>query len=95
MNDLTEITDSSVFSLEPIPVRPYEKDRDVVMELSIERNLDLLVIAREGYTLLDFLSDLGGLSELIHILFGIILSFWNYLYLENFLVSRLYRLSNK
>ena len=94
MDDITELEDSSIFSLEPIPVRPFEKDRDVVMELSIERNLDLRVIAREGYTVLDFLSDLGGMQGLIHMLFGIMLSFWNYKYLEDFLVSRLYRLKN-
>ena len=61
MDEITELMDSSIFSLEPMPVRPYEKDRDVIMELSIERNLDLRVIAREGYTILDFLSDLGGM----------------------------------
>lgn len=61
MDEITELMDSSIFSLEAMPVRPYEKDRNVVMEISIERNLDLRVIAREGYTILDFLSDLGGM----------------------------------
>ena len=62
------------------------------MEISIERDLDLTVISREGYTFLDFCSDLGGMQSMIITFFGLILSFWNYNFLEDFLVTRLYRL---
>ena len=92
MDDLTLLKDDSIFTIEPMPVRPYEKSNDVVMEISIERNLDQKVISREGYTILDFLSDLGGMQGLIYSLLAMLLSFWNYNYLEDFLVSRLYRL---
>ena len=92
MDEITELEADSIFSLEPMPVRPYEKDKDVVMEISIERNLDLKVVSREGYTILDFLSDLGGMQGLIYSVLAMMLGFWNYNYLEDFLVSRLYRL---
>ena len=61
MDDLTLIKNFTIFDLEPLPVRPYEKDYDTIMEISIERDLDLHVISREGYTLLDFFADLGGM----------------------------------
>ena len=63
LDDLTELEDSTIFKFDSIPVRPYEKvDRStVVMAISLERNLDLTVIVREGYTILDLLSDVGGL----------------------------------
>ena len=92
MDDLTEIEDFTIFDLEPLPMRSYEKDYDTVMEISIERDLDLYVISREGYTLLDFFSDLGGMQGLLLTFFGLILNIWNYNYLEDFMVTRLFRL---
>ena len=62
------------------------------MEISIERDLDLHVISREGYTLLDFFADLGGMQGLMLTFFGLILNIWNYNYLEDFMVTRLFRL---
>jgi len=40
---------------------PYEKDYEVQMDVTFERNLNLLTITREGYTILDYISDIGGI----------------------------------
>ena len=61
LDDITELEDGSVFSFDQMPLRPYEKDLDVVIEVSVELNLDQVVIAREGYTILDYISDIGGM----------------------------------
>ena len=61
MDDLTELDDSTIFKLEMLPVKTYEKDYDAWMDFTIEMNLDQQVIARTGYTYLDFVSDIGGL----------------------------------
>ena len=38
LDDLTEIEDRSLFSFEQMPVRPYEKDQHVIMEVRVEKN---------------------------------------------------------
>ena len=40
-----------------MPNRSYEKDEDVQLDITLEMNLDQIVIARDGYTVLDFISD--------------------------------------
>ena len=49
------------------------------------------MIARNGYTVLDFLSDVGGIQVMLLFVCAFLLSIWNYNHLENFLVQRLYR----
>ena len=40
LDDLTEIFDDTVFVLDQLPMRSYEKDVHVMMDISIEMNLD-------------------------------------------------------
>ena len=40
LDDITELEDDTIFSFDQQPVRPYEKDLDLIMEIKIERNLD-------------------------------------------------------
>ena len=54
-------------------------------------NMDLTVIQRDGYTVLDILSDVGGLQSVLISAFAILLSVWNHNYLNSYLVSKLYR----
>lgn len=65
------------------------------MEIVIQNNLNQLVIARDGYKIVDFLSDIGGMQSLIISGMGFILAIWNYNMLDNFMVSRLYKLATK
>ena len=61
MDDLTQLTDATVFKIEGQPLRSYEKDYDAQMDITIEMNLDQNVISRDGYTILDWISDIGGM----------------------------------
>ena len=54
--------------------------------------MNLKMIARDGYTILDFLSDIGGILGLLISGITYILVSWNYNYFENFLVTRLFKL---
>ena len=94
LDEITELEDETVFHLEQMPQRSYEKDEDVQLDITVEMNLNQLVIARDGYTLLDFISDIGGMQGMMLSGAALILLMWNFNYLENFLVSRLYKLSS-
>ena len=91
LDDITELHDSSVFSLEPLPVRSYERDYIVQMEISIEMNLDQTTLARTGYTTLDVLSDVGGIQSIFMSAIGIVLGLWNHNHFDNYMASRLYK----
>ena len=65
------------------------------MDVTFERNMDLTVIARDGYTILDWISDIGGIQGIMISAVAIVVSIWNYNWLDNFLVSRLYRIEKR
>jgi len=48
------------------------------MSISVEMNLDQKVIARAGYTFVDYLSDIGGFQGLLISGVGYLLAAWNY-----------------
>jgi len=50
-----------MFNLEQSPVRSFEKNLIMQMEIGIELSMDHTTIARTGYTTLDVLSDVGGI----------------------------------
>ena len=50
-------------------------------------------IEREIYTILDFLSDIGGLNDILIALFTIMLAMINSKNSEIFMASRLYKIS--
>ena len=54
-------------------------------------NLDMNLIERSGYTVLDVLSDVGGLQGILISGISFILSIFNYNYLENYLVFKLFK----
>ena len=54
-------------------------------------NLDQILIERSGYTVLDILSDVGGLQGILISGISFILGIFNYNYLENYLVYRLFK----
>ena len=61
LDDLTEIEYHSIFQLDALPTRSYEKDHDTQLEITIEMNLSQRMVARDGYTILDYFSDIGGM----------------------------------
>ena len=54
-------------------------------------NLDLKVIQRTGYTVLDILSDVGGIQSILFSGMSLLLSIWNYNYLDSYLISQLFK----
>ena len=69
------------------PLKPYEKDYDVQMDITVEMNLNQVVIARDGYTYLDFLSDIGGMQGLLISVLALFMGIWNHNQLENYMVT--------
>ncbi len=61
LDDLTELENGSIYKLDDQPPISQEKDYAVQMDITVEMNLDQKVIARAGYTILDFISDIGGM----------------------------------
>ena len=61
------------------------------MVVSFEINPNLLKIIREGYTTLDWFSDVGGLHDIVISIVGLILGFFHRDRFENYLVSKLYK----
>ena len=59
----------------------------MIMGFSFEFDMDLEVVERIHYTILDMLSDLGGIEALLFSTFGIILGFWNHNNFDNHLLS--------
>ena len=95
LDDLTELEDGTVFSLEEQTIRSYEKDLQTQMDITIEMNLSETVVARDGYTFLDYLSDIGGMQGLLISGVAYFLAFWNYKYFSNYMVGRLFKLKIK
>ena len=72
--------------------RSYEKDYDVQLDITIEMNLNQKILFREGYTVMDYISDIGGLQGILISGAAMLLSISNYNNLDNFLVTHLYLL---
>ena len=78
LDELTELEDDTVFRFKIEPFKSYEKDYDVQVDITIEMDLNLTVVAREGYTVLDWVSDIGGMQGMLLGFFAFIVAFWNY-----------------
>ena len=55
-----------------------------------QMDMDLAVIERTGYTILDILSDIGGLQGILISGISFFLGILNHNYLDNYLVTKLY-----
>ena len=94
LDSLTEVEDDSLFSLHRFPSRSYEKDYFAQFDLSVEMQMDTIEYKRMGYHLLDFISDIGGVQSLMFSMFAFMISVWNYNMIDNYMVSRLYKLES-
>ena len=63
--------------------------------INIIMNLNQRVVTRNGYTIADVLSDLGGLQRVIMSFGGILAAFLNFNNFENYMSSRLYKIPDK
>ena len=55
-------------------------------------DLSQLVVARDGYTVLDWISDIGGIQGMFISGIALFMAFWNHNMIENHLVTRLFKL---
>ena len=58
--------------------------------MTYEKDLDLTVIDRQVYSVLDLLGDVGGLAEALMYIGAFILAFLHYGKFDNMLISHLY-----
>ena len=52
-------------------------------------NVDMKIVNREGYTLLDVFSDVGGASAILFSISAFLLNIWNYRYFDGYMISKL------
>lgn len=95
LDDLTEWEDEALFRLENLPSRPYEKDYDAMMDITVEMDLDLNILARENYTVLDLLSDIGGIQGILMSGFAMVLGVFNYGHFSTYMASRLFKIKKE
>ena len=90
LDELTVLEDFSVFKVEAMSPRSYEKDLNVQMDISIEMNLDLGVLARSGYTFIDVLSDIGGIQSILISFISILMAVTNYKHFDSTMATQLF-----
>ena len=78
MDEITEFQDSSVFTLERESMRPHYLERDLVEGIRVWMNLNLATVDRSGYTVLDILSDVGGLQGILIPTISFVIGILNY-----------------
>ena len=74
--------------------RPYEYTDRVHLVMNYEMNRNLMLYEREVYTSLDWFGNLGGLSEGLKLIFGLIIGFFNYNFYNNYMVAKLFTYKN-
>jgi len=84
---VTEEEDETVFTISGLPFQSYEKDKRTQMDITFERDLNLRRVQREGYTVLDWISDIGGVQGILTSAVAIFLSYWNFNLIENHMVA--------
>ena len=89
----TEHDSDEIFRLKESYIKTVKRDPDQLMDLYFQVDYNKTVIEREIYTILDFLSDIGGIIEMFIKSFGLILAIIHNRYPEVFAASRLYKMS--
>ena len=87
--ELTQET-QEVFDVVSTKERPYEYFDRVHLVINYEMNRNLMLYEREVYTSLDWFGNLGGLSEGLKLLFGLLVGLFNYNYYNNYMVAKLF-----
>ena len=67
---------------------------ELITALTFEVSLDLWKIKRTGYTVLDMLAQLGGITTVLVNSFRVIVSFFNYNNFVSYLASKFYQIKN-
>ena len=70
---------------------PYEKIDNVHMMITVEMDLNVTALLRTRYTALDLMAQFGGFIGIWGKVFAFLMSAWNYQAVQNFMVTRLYK----
>ena len=81
-----------LFTINELRPLPYEHPNNIWMAITFEMDLDVLQIERNVYTTFDMLSDVGGLTGIIYLIFQVLANLWNFQSFDNFMVSRLFKI---
>jgi len=92
LDQVTLINDEALFKVEVLPTRPYTKDFNAMMDVTIEMNSDLVVIQRNGYTIFDLMSDTGGVQSILFSSTALLIGFFNYQHFDTYMASKLFKL---
>ena len=74
---------------------PYEYPDNIHLSVTLEMNLNRMEYSRSRYTAFDLLSDVGGLKGMFAELFVLFLAAWNFNAVDNYMVSRLFKMKAK
>lgn len=91
LDELTELRDTSIFRLEKLSPTPAFLDKNLLQGIQIELSPNLVLIERTGYTLFDFLSDVGGLQGILFSAFNAMIGVLNYGHFEVYVLSSLFK----
>ena len=81
-----------VFKIAETIKRPYEFTNNVHISVTIEVDLDLHVIERQVYNILDWIGDVGGLGEGCFFISYTILGIIHFGALDNMIISELFHI---
>ena len=95
MDHYTELVDSQIFKLNRMPLQVINGPPHMLMLLSFEMDLDMDVINRVGYNVIDMFSDIGGIQSIIMTTFALILTVLNYNYFDSYMAQKLYKLEKE
>ena len=93
--DLTMQEENNVFTFKEQPNQSQEKKDGTQFEISFERDLDLQIYSRSGYTLLDLIANVGGLRTIMAFVIGQFINYWSFNSPQNYMVSRLFTYKRK
>ena len=88
--EFTRESDDTVFNFIELPNWSYEKEDSTQFEITIERDRDLQVYSRSGYTILDLIANVGGLRTIFAFVIGQFINYWSFNSPQNYMVSRLF-----
>ena len=93
LDEVTELNDSSIFRLDKGATLLSYSEKELLLGFSIQMNLDQILIGRTGYTILDVLSDVGGMQGILISGISLLLRILNGNFLDSYLVSKLFNFS--
>ena len=82
-----------VFKLSEATKRPYEFENSVHISITFELDLDLTVIDRQVYNILDWIGDVGGLGEGCFFISITLLGIIHFGGVDNMIITELFRVS--